>query len=92
METDPPLFHFDIDAAQLHELISDPQSFLRKIGLGPEQGIAHNGNVSVITNFAQQWTSNGWKALNVDNEPRMMPTKPSCCYVSGDTCSCHVHG
>lgn len=91
LDQDPPLFHFDIDSDQIEDLLNDPQGFLTRIGLGPDQGIAPNGRVNVITNFNQQWTGRAWRKRDVGAEARPRRAPKGCCYVSDDSVICHVH-
>ena len=85
------MYHFDLEHDQVDQLLNNPQGFLQDLGLGAEQGIAPNGNVSVVTNFNQQWTGRRWERRDVSAE--LAPTRPTgCCYVSDDSVICHVHG
>jgi hypothetical protein len=86
-ETDTPLYHIDVDREQLTQLVSDPVEYLAKVGLGKAQGIAPAGAMSVnLSRLDQRWTPDGWVQA-ADDEP----TTQWCCYVVGDTTTCHQH-
>jgi hypothetical protein len=95
LETDPPLYHFDIDFDQVWRLIADPVGFLAELDLGPEQGIAPEGNVNVITTFAHEWTDHAWRRSGSDEGDQTheagSTTLRGCCYTSDDSLVCHKH-
>jgi hypothetical protein len=85
-ETDTPLYHVDVDRQQLAALVADPVQFLAQAGLGPKQGIAPGGAMSVnLSRLDLRWTSTGWQQAADE------PTTKWCCYVVGDTTICHPH-
>ena len=88
LESDPPLYHFDLEPEDVDALIANPIEVLNRLGLGVEQGIAPGGNVHVITNFDQLWDGKKWRARNSGARP----SRPlGCCYVSDNSVVCHAH-
>lgn len=86
LEKDPPLYHFDVEGDDWAALIADPEQFLARLGLGPDQGIAPAGAVQLSIG-ARTWTGEGWQGSTYTNslQPR------GCCYVSDDAVYCHRH-
>ena len=50
MEHDTPLYHLDIDKEQLDKLLVSPVEFFRRLGIGPDHGIARSGVMNVMVN------------------------------------------
>jgi len=75
LERDTPVYHVDIDKKELDTLLAHPVEFFKRLGVGPEQGIGLNGTINV--NIVQ--VNTGTQAIEW------------CCYVVGDTTTCHNH-
>jgi hypothetical protein len=89
MEPDTPMFHVDIDGADIDSLRTDPVGFFKRLGVGPEQGVAPDGVISVtLSRPNQAWTENGWVDLDVDGAKKKIKW---CTYVVGDTAIIHNH-
>jgi len=85
MEHDPPLYHFDIDQDNLDKLRADSVGFLKRLGIGREQGIAPNGAMNRQLALANPaWSANGWVDVPLG-------ARGWCCHVVGDTTTCYNH-
>jgi hypothetical protein len=103
MEYEAPVFHFDVPATRMQELEADPVAFLARLGLGPDQGVAPRGRMTVEVISPDEWAWNGrnWVYPEpVAAELTVLPpdggtdagSSHSCCYTSGpDRMTCHVH-
>jgi hypothetical protein len=90
LEHDPPVFHFDLGMEQMPELLRDPVRFLKGLGLGPEQGVAPKGYMSVrLTGPEWIWNGRRWLASDEvllardDAGAGDAGARASCCYISG---------
>ena len=91
LEHDSPVFHFDLGMDLMPELMGNPVEFLKRLGLGPEQGVAPKGSMDVrLTDNEWTWTGRQWVA----NEDLALADdggvpgdagapRSSCCYISG---------
>ena len=90
MEKEAPTYHLDISSESIADLVRDPVSFLQEIGLGPEQGIAPDGVVSVhFAGSRKVWDGSKWRLP--DHNLTGGRASGSCCYVTGEEMHCHVH-
>jgi hypothetical protein len=100
LETDPPVFHFDLGMDLMPELVADPVGFLRGLGLGPDQGVAPKGSMTVrLTSPEWAWDGSRWVAQ--EDQPVAddagapdagTHARSSCCYISGpEEMTCHTH-
>ncbi|MFC5146943.1 hypothetical protein [Streptomyces aureoversilis] len=81
LESDPPLYHFDATAEELGQLIADPRRFLEDAGLP-----ASAANSITLSKWADAYSpERGW-VLRKD-----AGSASSCCYVSDNEMTCHVH-
>jgi hypothetical protein len=86
-EHDTPLYHVDISKKDADKLVADPIGVLERLGVGPEEGIAPDGTMSVTLGLPDQaWTGGGWTDVDAPSA-----TSTWCCYVVGDTTTCHQH-
>ncbi len=91
MEDDTPLYHFDVPADQMAELIADPDAFLTRLGLRPARDRKYaKVNLRVLEASAD--------APDGGTSPEGGTTLPeggmphSCCYFSGESeMTCHTH-
>jgi hypothetical protein len=90
LETDPPLYHFDVEPDDLGALVEDPAGFLAAMGLTAEKGVATTGRIDVTLNrFNDRWIpGRGW-VLGKDLD-KLAPAK-GCCYLSDEKVVCHPH-
>ena len=102
LEYDPPLFHLDVRADRFRELIDDPVSFVRSLGLGADDGVAPDDSMTVrFTGSRWTWNGSRWEPRQASDLTVLPPdggtdggTVPghSCCYISGpDEMTCHWH-
>jgi hypothetical protein len=101
LEYDPPVFHFDLPTERIAELLSEPVAFLARLGLGPEQGVAPAGAMTVrLTSPKWAWNGRNWilrESVAADNAGAPNAgdagtVSSSCCYISGpDEMTCHTH-
>ncbi|MFE4479332.1 MULTISPECIES: hypothetical protein [Streptomycetaceae] len=86
-EQDPPLFHFDVPAEDVGALVADTLGYLQQLGIGPEQGIAPDGAMTLVLADARRaWNGKEWIEQTAAAEGG---TK--CCYTSGSQSICHPH-
>ena len=90
----PPVFYFYIEMDLMPELLEDPVEFLRQLGLGPEQGVAPKGSMTVRLTGAE-WIWNGRQWVAKEDQMRASDdasVRSSCCYISGAAeMTCHTH-
>jgi hypothetical protein len=98
LEYDPPLFHLDVRKDRFRELIADPVRFLRSVGLGAEDGVAPDDEMTVrFTGSRWQWNGSRWESRQASDLPDAgdnagTDAGHSCCYISGpDEMTCHWH-
>ncbi|MDQ4092810.1 MAG: hypothetical protein M3143_05220 [Actinomycetota bacterium] len=94
LEHDPPVFHFDVKTDLMPELLADPVEFLKQLGLGPEQGVAPKGLMTVRLTGAE-WIWNGRQWVATEDQTLASGdagVSSSCCYISGPAeMTCHTH-
>ena len=95
LEHDPPVFHFDLGMELMPELLANPVEFLKELGLGPEQGVAPKGYMSVRLT-GPEWTWNGREWVGREDQEVSSKdagtARSSCCYISGPAeMTCHTH-
>lgn len=95
LEHDPPVFHFDLEMDLMPELLENPVEFLRQLGLGPEQGVAPKGTMTVRLT-GPEWTWNGVRWVAREDQAvatvEASASSTSCCYISGPAeMTCHTH-
>ena len=96
LETDPPLYLFDLEPAQLFEMAADPVGFLKRLGLTREQGIGPQGHISVcMPNPTLQWSHQKDQWVQVDGLQAEADLRAGavkwCTYVVGDKTIVHAH-
>jgi hypothetical protein len=95
LEHDPPVFHFDLGMELMPELLANPVEFLEQLGLGPEQGVAPKGFMSVrLTGPEWTWNGHQWVAREdqLGSAEDADAPRSSCCYISGPAeMTCHTH-
>ncbi len=94
MESEAPLYHLDVDGDHILELIRDPVGFLRDLGLGPDQGVAPDGGMSVhFSSPHRVWYGGAWR-LRDELPPATadggVPVK-ACCWVHDDEVWCRMN-
>jgi hypothetical protein len=80
MEDDIPLYHFDVSAEEMEELIADPDEFVVRLGLRPDKDRDY-GKVNL-------------RFVGRDGGTPDAGASHSCCYISGEsemTCTTHTH-
>jgi hypothetical protein len=95
LDHDPPVYHFDLATEMMPDLMADPVEFLRRIGLGPEQGVAPKGAMAVRLTDAE-WLWDGTRWISREDQPQKADNagvpSTSCCYISGPAeMTCHTH-
>jgi hypothetical protein len=79
MEDDIPLYHFDVSPEEMKELIADPDGFVVRLGLRPDEDHEY-GKVNLRL------------AGPSSDAPDGRMTSHSCCYISGESeMTCHTH-
>ena len=79
MEDDIPLYHFDVSPEEMKELIADPDGFIVRLGLRPDEDHEY-GKVNLRL------------AGPISDAPDGRMTSHSCCYISGESeMTCHTH-
>jgi hypothetical protein len=103
MEYEAPLYHFDVPATRMQELEADPVAFLARLGLGPDQGVAPRGSMTVQVTSPDEWAWNGRNWVYPEPAAELTVVPPDggtdggssghgCCYTSGpDRMTCHWH-
>jgi hypothetical protein len=90
-ETDPPLYHFDLEPPQVFEMAANPVGFLEQLGLNRDKGIAPKGRVTVrMPDPTLQWSHKEQMWVQAQAGFQAGAVK-GCCYVSDDEVICHVH-
>jgi hypothetical protein len=84
MEDDIPLYHFDVSAEEMEELIADPDGFVVRLGLRPDRDREY-GKVNLRLAGRESDDPDG-------GTPPDGGTSHSCCYISGESeMTCHTH-
>jgi hypothetical protein len=84
MEDDIPLYHFDVSPEEMQELIADPDGFVVRLGLRPDEDHEY-GKVNLRLAGPSSDDPDG-------GTPPDGGTSHSCCYISGESeMTCHTH-
>ncbi|MEU9883880.1 hypothetical protein [Streptomyces phaeochromogenes] len=85
LEQDPPLYHFDVTPDELDQLIGDPETFLREMGLPL---LAAKSIIS--SRWDEIYTeTGGWRPRGGGHAGGARPR--ACCYVTDGAMICHAH-
>lgn len=86
LESDPPLYHFDLKTAEIDDLVKNPGKFLRDLGLTDKSGLLLDQMSVTVAKPELGWDEDeqAWTA-------KAKPTGKFCCHTAMGHVFCFRH-